>query len=141
MLCYFLPPDKVILLIRLSAIALVISCVSASPTMRKKYGARGHPCLTPLSTLKLPLGHPLRLTVAEALPKSNLTHLMNSSLTPILLMVRKKNLQETLSYAFEKSNLRKTVSCLEVFSQCKVSWVRTMLSRINLKDKKRFARG
>ena len=130
----FLPPERVIPLSIPSAMALVINCVRASPTMRKMYGTRGHHCLTPFFTLKLPLRHPLRLTAKVALPKKMFYPSNEIIINPHLAHEKKKNLQETLSYAFEKSNLRKTVGCLQVFAQCKASLVKTMLSGINLRS-------
>ena len=44
--------------------------------MKKMSGARGHPCLTHLSTMKLFLELPLMLIAADALPNRNLTQLM-----------------------------------------------------------------
>ena len=141
MFCSLSPPGREISLSLPSKMSLVISWVRASPTIRKKYGTRGHPYLTPLSTLKLPLGLSFRLTAAVALPKMNLTHLVKSSLTPILLIVWNKNLKETLLYAFENYSLRKTVGCLEDLVQCKVSWIKTILSNINLRDRNAVCSG
>ena len=72
----FFPPDRVIPLNLPSMIASLKIYVKISPTMKKMSGARGHPCLTPLSTLKLFLELSLMLIAADALPNRNLTQLM-----------------------------------------------------------------
>jgi hypothetical protein len=64
-----------------------------------------------------------------------------SSLTPILLIVWTKNLQETLSYAFEKSNLKNTVGCLNDLAQYKASWIKKILFKMNLRDKNAVCSG
>ena len=86
MLYYFFYPGKVIPLILRSDTALVIKWVRASPTMRKRYGARGHPCLTPLYTIKLLLELPFRYTIAVVIPNKISTHMVNSLLMPFLLI-------------------------------------------------------
>ena len=54
--------------------------------MRKRYGVRGHPCLTSLYTLKLLLELSFRYTIAVVIPNKNSTHLVNSSLMSFFLI-------------------------------------------------------
>ena len=104
-----------------SATAFLIVCVSVSPTIRNRYGEIGHPCLTPLSTLKVRLGLPFKLTAAIVFLNNNRTHLMNLSLIFILCIVLNIKFHDTLSYALEKSSFMNTVGCLVVLAQCNVS--------------------
>ena len=105
--------------------------------MRKGYGASGQPCLNPPhSILKLVFGLPLKLTVVVALTNKSLTHLIKGALIFNFLIVLKRKIHETLSYAFEKSSFRKTICRLDVFAQCKVYWINTMLSKMNLRGRK-----
>ena len=109
--------------------------------MRNKYGANGHPCLTPHSILKDTPGVPLRLTAADALTNRRLTHLMHVELILSFLIALNKKIHDTLSYAFEKSSFRKTVGCLDTFAHCRDSSVNTMLSNINLRGRKAVCSG
>ena len=92
MLCCFCHPRRVIRLILPSKTAFLIICIRISPIMRKKYGARGHPCLAPLSILKMFLGLLLRLSVVDAFPNMSLIQLMNFLLIPNVCIAWNENL-------------------------------------------------
>ena len=70
MLCCFSHSDKVITLNLPSATTLLIMCVSVFYNIKNRYKAIGHPCFTPLSTLKLLLGLPFKLIAADAFRKA-----------------------------------------------------------------------
>lgn len=121
MLSCFCPHGRVIPLSLPSATTFFIMYVRASPTMRNRFGASAHPCLTLRSTLNAMLGLPFKLTEGDVFLKSNPTHLMNLALTFILCIV----------ICLRKIYLQENRWLLWCFGQCKISCVKTMLSKMN----------
>ena len=73
---------------------------------------------------------PIQIYRSRRVFENSPTHLMNLALIFIVCIVLNKKFHETLSYALEKSNFKKTINCFDVLAQCKVSCVKTILSKM-----------
>ncbi len=78
----------------------------------KRYGERGHPCLTDLARGKVLPSTPLSLMADEADPYKELTHWIHCGQKPSFAKASNKKLHSILSKAFSKSKSSRTRSWL-----------------------------
>jgi len=102
---------------------------STSVTRMKRYGERGHPCLTDLARGKVLPSTPLSLMADEADPYRELTHLIHCGQKPSFAKASKRKLHSILSKAFSKSSSRKTKSWLLSLAQSWASCAKKVLCR------------
>lgn len=84
---------------------LFIKILKASTTRLNKNSKRGQPCLKLLLILNRREQVPLTKTAIEAEKTHDLTHFLHLSLKPILVMMKSRNPQSTLSKALSKLTL------------------------------------
>src|ERR1044072_1143177 len=116
--------------------AFLIRPVKPSATIRKRKGANGSPCLSPLSGMNSSQGLPFTNTEIEAdlmQPAIQVTHLLQKFKRDN--MYSKKS-QSTVSYAFSKSTLNTTVGFLEHLASWITSFATTTLSNMFLPPRK-----
>jgi hypothetical protein len=96
----------------------------------KRYGERGHPCLTDLARGKVFPSTPLSLMADEADLYKELTHLIHCGQKPSFARASNRKLHSILSKVFSKSRSRRTRSWLLSSAQSWASYAKKVLSRM-----------